>query len=179
MNPKLKLSKLDCVRRQLEMAIELYFMERDPVSIHTLAGAVYQLLIDINKHRGGKPLLVELESLKGVIVPGREKEVLRLMSEAENFFKHADRDPEGVIDFSPESNESVLWESSMKYGELTGEKTAPMTAMNVWFQLRHPDIFTYEKWKKEKLVEAQLWIKSLSRSQFYKEMLGVALLGGH
>src|SRR5437764_9562250 len=107
MNAKLKLSKLDCVRRQLEMAIELYFMERDPVSIHTLAGAVYQLLIDINKHRGGRPLLVELESLKGMVVPGREKEVMRLMTESENFFKHADRDPEGVIDFSPESNESV------------------------------------------------------------------------
>jgi hypothetical protein len=68
-NPKLKLSKLDCARRQLELAIELYFMERDPVSIHTLAGAVYQLLTDINKHRGGKPLMTEIESLKELIIP--------------------------------------------------------------------------------------------------------------
>jgi hypothetical protein len=54
-NPKLKLSKLDCARRQLELAIELYFMERDPVSIHTLAGAARQLIEDINKHRVGNP----------------------------------------------------------------------------------------------------------------------------
>jgi hypothetical protein len=178
MNAKLKLSKLDCVRRQLEMAIELYFMERDSVSIHTLASAVYQLLIDINKHRGGRPLLTELESLKGKVIPGKEKEVMRLMSEAENFFKHADRDPEGTIDFSPESNESILWESSAKYRELTGETSAPLQAMNVWFQIRHPNLFTYENWKKKKLLEAQGWYKSMSKSQFYKEMLGAALLSG-
>jgi hypothetical protein len=178
MNAKLKLSKLDCVRRQLEMAIELYFMERDPVSIHTLASADYQLLIDINKHRGGKPLLIEFESLKGRVIPGKEKEVMRLMSEAENFFKHADRDPEGTIDFSPESNEGILWESTDKYRELTGETSAPLQVMNVWFQIRHPNLFTYENWKKEKLLQAQGWFKSLSKPQFYKEMLGAALLSG-
>ena len=178
MNAKLKLSKLDCARRQLEMAIELYFMERDPVSIHTLASAVYQLLIDINKHRGGRSLLIELESLKGQVIPGKEKEVMRLMSEAENFFKHAERDPERTIDFSPEINESILWESATKYTELTGETSAPLQAMNVWFQIRHPDLFTYEKWKKEKLLQAQGWYKSSSKSQFYKEMLGTALLRG-
>jgi hypothetical protein len=136
-HPKLKLSKLDCVHRQLEMAIELYFMERDPVSIHTLAGAVYQLLIDLNRHRGRKPLLVELESLKGIVVPGREKEVLQRMSEAENFFKHADRDPEAVIDFSPEENEYILWELCITYKQLAGEQTPAMGVMNLWFQVRH------------------------------------------
>ena len=75
MNPQLKLSKLDCARRQLELAIELYFLERDPVSIHTLVGAARQLLADINKHRGGKPLFTEVEALKEIVIPGKEAEL--------------------------------------------------------------------------------------------------------
>ena len=85
MNPKLKLSKLDCARRQLEMAIELYFMERDPVSVHTLIGAVRQLLTDISKHRGGKPLFTDIEALKGVVIPGKEKELSKLFKKPQNF----------------------------------------------------------------------------------------------
>jgi hypothetical protein len=180
MNPKLKLSKLDCARRQLEMAIELYFMERDPVSIHTLAGAVYQLLADINRHRGGKPLFSEVEALKGVVVPGKEKEVAQLFKKAENFFKHADRDPEGVIDFSPEINEMLLWETSAKYYELTSETTPPMGAIKIWFAARHSNLFTEGAFKEErfkyKFESAASWVKTLTKTQFYKEMLAAALL---
>jgi len=178
MPPVLKLIKLDCARRQLEIAIELYFMERDPVSIHTLAGAVYQLLADLNKHRGGKPMLAEPESLKGIVIPGKEIELSRMMSKAENFFKHADRDPEEVIDFHPEANEHIIWEACIKYAELAGEQTPGMQAMNLWFQVRHPEVFTFEQWRKDRLKQAQLWMKTMTKGQFYKEFIGVALLRG-
>ena len=121
MNPKLKLSKLDCARRQLELAIELYFLERDPVSIHMLANAARQLLADINKHRGGKPLIGEIEGLKGIVIPGKEEQAAQLFKKAAKNFKHADDDPEATIDFVPELNEAVLWETSAKYRELTSE----------------------------------------------------------
>ena len=176
MNPTLKLSKLDCARRQLEMAIELYFMDRDPVSIHTLVGAVYQLLVDLNKHRGGNPLLMEADSLKGIVIPGKEKEVLRMMNKAENFFKHADNDPQDVIDFNPESNEMVLWESSITYSKLAGEQTPTIQAMNFWFQVRHPDVFTYEQWRKDRLKDGQSFLHFLGKAGFYKEFLGRTLL---
>jgi hypothetical protein len=35
---KIKISKLEAARRQLDTAIRLYFMESDSVSVHTLAG---------------------------------------------------------------------------------------------------------------------------------------------
>jgi hypothetical protein len=178
MNPRLKLSKLDCARRQLELAIELFFLERDPVSIHTLAGAARQLLQDINKHRGGKPLMTEIEALKGIVIPGKEEEVSRLFRKAENFFKHADRDPEATIDFSPEINELVLWEASAKYHEFTSETTPPMGAINIWFQVGHPELFTNEFLKQAQFKNAVLWVKSLNRIQFYKEILNAALLRG-
>lgn len=55
--PKLKISKLDAAKRQLETAIRLYFNEADPISIHTLAGAAHTILSDINKKYGGRPML--------------------------------------------------------------------------------------------------------------------------
>jgi hypothetical protein len=176
MNPKLKLSKLDCARRQLEMAIELYFMERDPVSIHTLAGAVRQILADINRHRGGKPLFSEVEGLKGVIIPGKEKQVAALFKKAQNFFKHADEDPEETIDFSPEANEIVLWESCTKHSELTSELTPTMKAMIIWFLTRHPDLFNHDESQKRMLDEASHSVKSIGKTLFFQEMLKSGLL---
>jgi hypothetical protein len=164
MNPKLKLSKLDCARRQLELAIELYFVERDPVSIHTLVGATRQLLADINKHRGGKPLFTESEALKEIVIPGKEAELARLFVKAENFFKHADKDPEATIDFSPEINEILLWEASVKYRELTSEITSPMGAIIVWLQARNPNLFTHELFKQEEFKSMASWVKIYLKS---------------
>jgi hypothetical protein len=101
-----------------------------------------------------------------------------LFKKAENFFKHAKRDPEGVIDFSPEINEIVLWESSIKYVELTGEQIPAMQAINIWFQVRHPDVFKYDEQKKNQLKEAAFWVKSMSKAQFYKEFISATLLRG-
>jgi hypothetical protein len=50
-----RLGKLEAARRQLETAIKLYFADGDEVSIHTLTGAAYPLIRDINEHRLGEP----------------------------------------------------------------------------------------------------------------------------
>jgi hypothetical protein len=175
-NPKLKFSKLDCARRQLELAIELYFLERDPVSIHTLVSAARQILTDINKHRGGKPLFTEAQAFKGIVIPGKEKELAQLFRNPANFFKHADDDPDASIDFSPDFNEVILWETSRKYRELTSETIPAMGAINVWFQARHPEIFTDEFFKQKEFKNIASGITSLSKIQFYKEILHHSLL---
>lgn len=41
---KIQVTKLDAVRRQLETAVILWFHDGDPVSIHTLTGAAYQII---------------------------------------------------------------------------------------------------------------------------------------
>jgi hypothetical protein len=42
---KIKISKLEGVRRQVETAIRIYFVNGDPVSVHTLAAASLQVLV--------------------------------------------------------------------------------------------------------------------------------------
>ena len=169
-------TKLDAARRQLEMAIELFFMERDPVATHTLAKVVYQILSDINKHRGGAPLLLDLESLKTHCKPGKEKLLFDKFREAENFFKHADRDPEGMVRFSPQGTELALWESCVTYTKLTGEQTPIMKAMNGWFQIHNSEMLTMEDWRKDALQTQSGYFLSLGKPQFFKEFVAFHLM---
>lgn len=43
----LHISKLDSARRQLETAVRLFFVDGDPVSVHTLAAAAGEVLADL------------------------------------------------------------------------------------------------------------------------------------
>ena len=115
----MKISKLDAAKRQMETAVRLYFSEADPVWIHTLTWAVYQVLADINKSRSGNPMVTE-QILRGVLAD-KVDEAKRRLSSAANFFKHADRDPGNVLAFDPAQTEVLLFDACSKYRDLTGE----------------------------------------------------------
>jgi hypothetical protein len=139
---KIKISKLEAVRRQLETAIRIYFVNGDPVSIHTLAAASLQILSDLDRRGGGEGTLLDLV-LSG-IKPEYVKEVRKLLAEAENFFKHADRDPDRVLEFAISMPEFFLWACACKYPELVSETPPLMLVFRVWFIIHHPDILKRE-----------------------------------
>ena len=70
----INLSKLDVVKQQWETAIRLYFSLGDPVSIHTLVAASYNVIRDININIVGEALYTKDEFMKNV-KPGRENAV--------------------------------------------------------------------------------------------------------
>ena len=129
----LKVAKLDAARRQLDTAIRLYFAQGDPVSIHTLAGAAYQLLDDLIAKHGGP------EGFKDLLLkwakPGSVDLVRQRLNEAQNFFKHADRDHEGVLDFRPEATELFLLDACERYFVLTGEAVPSFDVFRAWFMI--------------------------------------------
>lgn len=133
MNPELRISKLDAARRQLESAIRLYFKEGDPVSIHTLTAAAYQLLSDINAKRGGEPMLKD--RVLQWVRPDAVDEARQRLSEAQNFFKHADRDAEGMLAFNPTQTELLLCDACHKYRELAAEAVPHLIVYQAWFWL--------------------------------------------
>ena len=130
---ELIISKLDSAKRQLEVAIKLYFHFDDPVSIHALTAAAYNVLRDINKNRGKDPVLVKEWLVKYLIKPEKQKEFKKLVNEAENYFKHADRDPDETYTFRPRQTEILLWEAVGIYQRLTGEITALIHLYRGWF----------------------------------------------
>lgn len=94
---KLTVSKMDAAMRQLDTAIRLWFEDADPVSIHTLVGAAYQIIHDTNKKRGGKDLLFDAEFIKDE----HRKTVREFLRKDFMFFKHADHDTHEVTEFVP------------------------------------------------------------------------------
>jgi len=138
---ELILSKLDCAKRQIEVAIKLYFHFDDPVSIHTLTAAAYNVLRDLNKNRGNDPLLLKEKLVVEFVKPEMRDEFRAIMNKAENFFKHADRDSEETHTFRPSQSEIMLWEAADVYQRLTGEITPLIHIYRLWFMMHHQNFF--------------------------------------
>lgn len=102
----IQVTKLDAARRQLRTALELWFADADPVSIHSLVGGAYQVLHDLNRKAEGPPLLFDNPAIKKEFSP----QAIQRLKEHMNFFKHADRRkikgaPAVTIEFDPALNE--------------------------------------------------------------------------
>ena len=129
------ISKIEAARRQLETAIRLFFYERDSISIHTLASAAQEVLNALGGKQGQEPYILGhfLKSVK----EGRRKEVADKLREAQNFFKHADKDHDKEIKFDPESTLFVMWDACEMYARLTGEGTDSMKCFDQWFRMKY------------------------------------------
>jgi hypothetical protein len=103
---EMKLDKEEVAVRQLDTAIRLLFHGGDVVSVHTLACAAAKVLHDLLKAKGG-------ESWRDIMVashPGMKKEqVYQTLTRAQNFFKHADKDPEAELDFDEKTNDDMIF----------------------------------------------------------------------
>jgi len=114
----------------------------DPVSIHTLAAASFRILVDLDKK--GPQTGTFLDLIKTQVRPEYVSEVIKLFKKAENFFKHADRDSDKILEFPLSDPEWFLWESVVKYPELAGEIPLLMLAYRMWFVIHHSDILKPE-----------------------------------
>ena len=94
MSPQaIRLSKIEVAERQLREAIRLFAEGRDPVAVRTVAGAAHQVLSDLTKTRGFGSFIKDSPSLR----PEKKSEWIGMVNSEQNFFKHADRDPEAVL----------------------------------------------------------------------------------
>lgn len=135
--PLEKVTKLDAAKRQLKTAIRMFFEDGDTVSIHTLAAAAHEILRDLHRARGE-----QLGSLKDYIelLPGKQDEARRKANEAENFFKHADRDPDAALEFLPLQTEFLLLDGTLMLERLAGKRLRAGIVFSTWFLLRYPDL---------------------------------------
>lgn len=170
MKKKLKISKLDAAKRQLETVIRLYFSNGDPVSIHTLTAAAYNVIRDLNAKRGGEPLILKDQFLYR-IKEGHEQEVRRKINEAENFFKHAERDHEATLDFNPDQSEMLILEACSVYYKLSGEFPPLFKLYQVWFITNHPNLFNFPEEKQYATSMGRQEIIGLGREGYFNNAL--------
>ena len=171
MAPKVTLtvSKLDAARRQLETGTRLYFSEGDPVSVHTLVAAAYQVLSDVNRARGGTPMLKE--QIPSWVRPGASAEARRKLNEAANFFKHADQDHESTLEFGQRSTELLLYDAVRKYRELTGELVPVLGVYEAWFWIGPGSGLVLDSERHRVLEDMRQAFPNATRSSFLREAL--------
>jgi hypothetical protein len=169
----LSVSKLEAARRQIETAVALYFNYGDPVSIHTLSAAAYNIIRDINQKRGGDMMLKDAWQL----LETDDAAVFRqTTNQAENFLKHADHDPDGSLDLDPRWAEVFLLEAAIRYYALTGEQTPLMQLFAGWFVTQHPNIFARTPLS-GMLTRAHLRAVPSERREYFDAFLPFAMRG--
>ncbi len=134
-------TRQDAAKRQITTAIELVFGRGDAVSANVLTWSASEMLRGVASAKGIQTFHTNIE------MRVREeyiKEWRNILKSNYNYFKHADRDPERVIeDFSPEATTWALFAAGVDYYSIYGKRTWAMLVYHVWFLCRHPNI-TYE-----------------------------------
>lgn len=165
--PDLRISKLDAARTQLDCAIELWFNNADAMSVHTLAAASHQIIHDINVKKGGRDLI--FDSL--VIKDEYREQYNRFMKRPANFAKHANNDPDGMIEFNPLISEQFLLFSSYGLLHLTGSLSAAANCFVTWFLILNPRCILpsgrkafEDLWPADKIKG----VKALGKAEFFR-----------
>lgn len=168
-NAKIRICKLSAAKRQMVTAIKLYFNNEDCVSIHALASASLDILDDLNRNRNYKSVIDVIEELtispKGILAFRKRRNAIR------NFLKHADRDPNGFVEYNINVTDMMLWEAQYKYRELTQERDIYLDIYLAWFVQNNQEFFNIPPELKNFTVENQKKYGKADRKRFFVESI--------
>lgn len=134
-------SKLEAAERQLRQAIRLFFERKDTISIHTLVSAAYQILFDLAKCHNPSALdRSALNPNNPMIRENKRGLWTRTVRSSQNFFKHADSDPDKTHNFYPGATQFHLYDAVVLYRQLTSRGPVEIIMFQGWFYLKYPDI---------------------------------------
>lgn len=172
----LKLTKIEAARRQIESAIWLWFLDGDPVSIHTLTSAAHRTLVELAN-------LWETHAWPATAgyFPKQSARQRRMrMEDASEYFK--DVKEEETYEVSAQWTELNLFDAVMAYSNLAPDRcgSALMSTFVVRFGVERPDLFVEDAFsllerKVSKTFKLER-LEQLSKLEFLKEFLG--FLGG-
>jgi len=124
-------TRRDVILRQLETALGLWFQDGDMISVHTLAASARQVAHDVGE-KEGKP-----SNLISKLTPEQRRRQFKF----QNYFKHADKDPNATLHFAPEITETHLYDAILSYGKIYGGLSHLMRAFSYFYILHRPNVF--------------------------------------
>jgi hypothetical protein len=142
------LTPLFIARFQLLTAIDLFFADGDPISIHTLAGAAREILEELCR-------LEAIEPMTDFILrdhPNKSrKDIWNAMNLYRNCFKHLGQTPEERAEdqailnqFEDTANEYLLYVCVEDYLRLRGKSPIEFQILQAWFVALHLDLLVDE-----------------------------------
>ncbi len=159
----IQLTKLDVAQRQLRTAIELWFLDGDPVSIHTLVYAAHEIIHRLYRNGGGSDLLFD----SSVVKEEYRGEFAKMLKEDANFFKHSERDMGATRSFNPAANELFLIMATTGIQRM-GVAGDAESAFMFWLYLHNPQWFPEEVDKERIPLERLERMRSLDKATFFR-----------
>jgi hypothetical protein len=174
----LRVDKLDAAIRQLRTAIWLWFNDGDPVAIHALSFAAYEVIHVVSKKRNPKRRDLLFDSL--LIKEEHRSRINMKLKEAAYFFKHADRNPDAELEFDPELSEGFII-YAICGREQCGAPQSDEESTFLWYwEIQHPELA--EKRRKPLTdvlpIEGVEMIRGLSKREFFEAMTDARRLSG-
>ena len=112
----MKISKLDVATRQLDVAIDLFLSEKDPLAVITLAGAAEEILGILAKNNGKDNMIDALKVLDKKLTGGRDFKILNNeVNGLRNALKHANNLDEDFIDYDEDAPVAYLMRAIANY----------------------------------------------------------------
>ena len=112
----MKISKLDAVTRQLDVAIDLLLSEKYTLAVITLAGAAEEILGVLAKNNGKDNMIDALKVLDKKLTGGRDFKILNNeVNGLRNALKHANNLDEDFIDYDEDAPVAYLMRAIANY----------------------------------------------------------------
>ena len=161
---QIQVTKMDATHRQIRAAIRMWFAEEDPVAIHTLVAAAHEVVHSLFKLRGLSGLLFDSRLVKDEY----RSEVAKLLKAPANFFKHADRDPDAIMDFHPYANELLLLTCVHALARMGEPTFLEYDVLTCWFRIHQPKFFPTDAIRDHTPAEALEHAERMTRNEFFK-----------
>ena len=132
------ITKLEGGRRNLAVAIRLFFENGDAVAVHTLSSAAQGVMRDIARARALEHTSILHDN--PMIPEESRKNWVNAVNAPRNFFKHADKDSTDSLEFNEESNAQVLLDAALVLTQLDDEALLEANVFLGWFTTKHPEL---------------------------------------
>jgi hypothetical protein len=137
--PKLTLTKLEIVQRQIETCSDLYFAFGDPVSIHVLINAAHEIL-DAHDRKVCKTGML-FDHPEKLLPEGIWAEFREFLKKPYVGFKHGSKDLNETVELPAMLTEVLLISAIEKFAEINQRLTAKMLLLRNWL-LVHERVLT-------------------------------------
>lgn len=163
----IRLTKVDAARRQLATAIRLFFNSEDSVSVFSLAANAWEVVDSVCTHRRIASMSAQARTY---VAPGKDLKKDYINSPFRNFFKHADRDPEAVLEqFEESALDGVLFLAVEDYIRLCGRSPVEFQVFQLWYLVCHPEKVANERLK-EVLDPAAAMFPEIAKLSRYQQI---------
>lgn len=167
----IRIGKWDAAIRQLRTAITLWFTGGDPVAVHALAYAAYEVIHAVSKKRNPHRRDLLFDSL--LIREDYRSDFNKRLKKEAYFFKHGDRDPDGEIEFDPSLSESFIL-YAICGREQCGEPSSEEESTFLWWLQLHMSGILTQKGRDALAnlmpVENLEYIRRIPKHEFFKGM---------